>query len=261
MKSAVRSFVPVSFAPAAVAAVVALLLVSFALPARAASLTQDQLSNVQALLQSYGVDDSKIKAVSAVLSDQGLHIGQGSTTPCAVPARALSRGMQNEDVKALQQRLSDDGYISEDNVSGFFGSTTQAALMRWQADQGIVATGTPDTTGWGSVGKRTLEALSRCEVRTPEDGQGQASSTPGMPSRGDRGGEHGQPMFPGGSGTPVPTAAPVSGDGQQSSLDSALKFVSDYSDAFNQNMAAVVTAPYDTFVPVLSNFFYSLGIR
>lgn len=267
MKSAVLSFVPATIAPAVCAAAVAVCLLTFAFPARAASLghsptgealTSEQLSNVQQLLASYGVDEAKIKAVSAVLTNESDH----KNSACGVPGRALVRGMRSDDVTVLQQRLSDAGFLSSDDISGFFGPMTEMALKQWQADQGIVATGTPETTGWGAVGKKTIAALSHCSPnrgQEPEDRGEDGTTTPSMaPMR------HG-PMFPGGSGTPVPSAAPAAPQapapqGVQSSAGSAMQFVADYSDAFNQNLAAVAAAPYKVYVPMLSNFFTSIGL-
>src|SRR5581483_6758534 len=58
-------------APAVLAATIALCLVSFALPARAATapnqLSPKQLQTVQMLLDTYGVPQDKIKAVTMIL--------------------------------------------------------------------------------------------------------------------------------------------------------------------------------------------------
>jgi peptidoglycan hydrolase-like protein with peptidoglycan-binding domain len=237
-------------------------MLSFAPHARAASLTNDQLSNVQQLLQSYGVSDAKINAVTAVLSDNGMQqmgSSTASSTNCAAPARALMRGMRSDDVKTLQERLVNDGYLSQDNATGFFGSSTEQAVKQWQADSGIVASGTPETTGWGMVGRKSLQELDKCEVHHIENGvmQGNASSTMGMPPM--RGEGHGRPggNSPINGGTPIPqaTAAP------QSAAGSVGQFLSDYSDAFNQNLAAVATAPYNFYVPIMSDFFTAIGLN
>jgi peptidoglycan hydrolase-like protein with peptidoglycan-binding domain len=244
-------------ASAMAAAVALCCMLSFAPHARAATLTSDQLQNVQQLLQSYGVSDAKINAVTAVLSDNGMHMGSStaSSTNCAAPVRALVRGMRSEDVKTLQERLVDDGYLSEDNATGYFGSSTEGALKAWQADQGIVASGTPETTGWGAVGKKTLRAFATCELHKVENRleHGTASSTPGMePMHNERG--DGRPPMP-----PMPPS--TVGSSTQSNAVDVGQFLSDYSDAFNQNLAAVATAPYQFYVPMVSDFFVALGIN
>jgi len=262
MTLALRSSTQLVLAAAMAGAVALCCMFSFAPHARAATLTQDQLSNVQQLLASYGVDPQKINAVSAVLSDNGMHAdspkGLGA---CAAPGRSLMRGMRSDDVKTLQNRLVDDGFLTEDNATGFFGSSTEAAVKEWQARQGIVASGTPETTGWGMVGQRSLQALKNCQTKVEQHLNNveeraasttqrlqniehrienrMSSSTPGQP-----------PMPPQG-----PTAEP------QTSAGPVGQFLSDYSDAFNQNLAAVATAPYNFYVPILSDFFTAIGLN
>jgi peptidoglycan hydrolase-like protein with peptidoglycan-binding domain len=247
MKSAAISISQVSLAPAALAAGIALCLFVWAPPAHAASLTQDQLSSVQSLLQSYGVSADKIQKVSTVLSDGDVAMPPSAASgaaPCAAPGRSLMRGMRSGDVKLLQQRLSDEGYLASSSASGFFGAGTEDALKHWQADHGLVATGTPETTGWGAVGKKTIEALGHCD--TPRGRQG-----------GDR---MGQPMM--GSTTPgrIPQPPPNLRNIDQGGAAAMFQFASDYSGAFNHNMAAVATVPYNLVVGSLSDFLYAIGV-
>jgi peptidoglycan hydrolase-like protein with peptidoglycan-binding domain len=88
------------------------------------------------------------------------------TTPPPPPypiTRTLLRGMQGEDVRAVQQFLISQGLLAADSVTGFFGPLTEGAVKAWQASNGIVSSGTPITTGYGSVGPRTRAAMA--EVR------------------------------------------------------------------------------------------------
>jgi len=232
--------------------------------AHAAGLTQDQLSNIAQMLAAQGVDQNHINKVVAVLTDaasstagvdqrqggqgdQGKHIGQQMQANCQVPGKTLSRGARSDEVKALQQRLADDGVLTQDNVSGFFGSTTQQALMRWQSEHGVVASGTPETTGFGAVGPKTIEAMGRCNAAMRgNDGPGgnatMGSSTQGMP----------RPPKP-----PRPEGQPTTNSGVQSGAQSANQFLSDYNDEFNANMAAVVTAPFNLAGEMLTPEFLS----
>jgi hypothetical protein len=52
----------------------------------------------------------------------------------------LSIGMRNDDVLALQQRLSEEGYFTV-TPTGYFGPITASAVMRYQAAHGIATTG------------------------------------------------------------------------------------------------------------------------
>ena len=57
----------------------------------------------------------------------------------------LSKGSRFSKVTELQQALIDAGYL-DDKADGIFGPRTEAAVMAWQADSGLEATGivTPD---------------------------------------------------------------------------------------------------------------------
>ncbi len=56
-------------------------------------------------------------------------------------ARLLSRGMNGSAVRELQERLADLGYLDEDNVTGYFGSLTHAAVERFQTQAGLAVDG------------------------------------------------------------------------------------------------------------------------
>ncbi|MBI4093764.1 peptidoglycan-binding protein [Candidatus Kaiserbacteria bacterium] len=59
---------------------------------------------------------------------------------CAALYRNLSHGSRGDDVRALQEFLRAEGYLTA-NATGYFGPATRAALARWQASQGISAVG------------------------------------------------------------------------------------------------------------------------
>ncbi len=96
----------------------------------------------------------------------------------------LGYGDRGQSVTALQQYLRGTGDYTYPEITGYYGSVTQEAVQRWQARRGIVASGTPATTGYGRVGPQTRAAinsdcgdivrdpvLSRPLVVTPEIGQ------------------------------------------------------------------------------------------
>ncbi len=70
-------------------------------------------------------------------------------------------GASGANVTALQKFLAADPSVYPDaKVTGYFGPLTQAAVGRWQAKKGIVSSGTPASTGFGSVGPRTAAAMA-----------------------------------------------------------------------------------------------------
>ncbi|MFC1802229.1 chitobiase/beta-hexosaminidase C-terminal domain-containing protein, partial [Patescibacteria group bacterium] len=73
----------------------------------------------------------------------------------------LSLGSSNEDVKKLQQLLSQDKEIYPEGLTtGYYGKLTLQAIKRFQEKYDIVNSGTAETTGYGVVGPKTREKLN-----------------------------------------------------------------------------------------------------
>lgn len=78
----------------------------------------------------------------------GLHIDDNGSTP-------------DQNVANLQQFLSNyPQFYPGAQVTGHFGPQTQAAVQAYQSARGIVSSGAWDTTGYGTVGPKTLAAIS-----------------------------------------------------------------------------------------------------
>jgi len=92
----------------------------------------------------------------------------GNLSPTFVTfTRALTLGMEGEDVRSLQRVLNTRGYpiaTVGDGAFGFettyFGPATLAALRRFQCANLQICSGTPATTGYGQTGPQTRAALS-----------------------------------------------------------------------------------------------------
>ena len=72
---------------------------------------------------------------------------------CVAIIRDLSMGSQGDDVSNLQQMLSDNGFLSASNATGFFGALTAHAVMQFQSKFGVSASTT------GVVGPLTRNVL------------------------------------------------------------------------------------------------------
>ncbi len=92
------------------------------------------------------VGAATLKALNATL------VSSNSETPVqpTTEANGLKKGDENDDVKAMQQLLIQAGYLSTD-ATGFFGDATEAAVLKFQADNKLTADGV--------VGDKTLKAL------------------------------------------------------------------------------------------------------
>jgi peptidoglycan hydrolase-like protein with peptidoglycan-binding domain len=86
-----------------------------------------------------------------------------ATTPSPVyhsPLRGpLSFGDRGDTVKELQDVLIQSGLLSGSST-GYYDSLTVEAVQTFQSVHNIVSSGSPSTTGYGSVGPRTLAALN-----------------------------------------------------------------------------------------------------
>lgn len=93
----------------------------------------------------------------------------GSHRICTLPmVNSVAQGSIGEVVSALQEFLRDEGFYSGE-TTGYFGIQTQQSLQAWQAQVGLVLSGTPFTTGWGVLGPRTWQRIREyCGVPVPE---------------------------------------------------------------------------------------------
>ena len=87
----------------------------------------------------------------------------GNTTWDALMAEdakyyAVSKGTEGEDIKRIQQRLYELGYLaSADQVTGNFGDSTEAAVLKLQEVNGL--------TQDGKVGRQTFNLLYSDEIK------------------------------------------------------------------------------------------------
>ena len=73
----------------------------------------------------------------------------------------LGKGSEGSDVTKLQQYLAKDGTLyPEGLITGYYGSLTEAAVKRFQQKHNIVSSGTPLSTGYGTVGPKTRTTLN-----------------------------------------------------------------------------------------------------
>ncbi len=84
----------------------------------------------------------------------------------AVP-NGVGLGDQNETVTRIQQLLSQYGYLSSANVTGYFGEVTEKAVKNFQSSNGLSSD--------GSVGVQTMAKLTGGNARKQSSGSGSSS--------------------------------------------------------------------------------------
>jgi peptidoglycan hydrolase-like protein with peptidoglycan-binding domain/3D (Asp-Asp-Asp) domain-containing protein len=85
---------------------------------------------------------------------------EGSTdkTKTKLISAELDLGTTSYEVRKLQKFLKDNGYLTEDKITGYFGSATREAVLKFQIDNDIVSE--EDETGAGRVGPNTLDIIN-----------------------------------------------------------------------------------------------------
>ena len=85
---------------------------------------------------------------------------------CPTLTKTLTVGSKNSEVVLLKKFLIQQGLLPTGLSTTYFGVQTQTAVKAFQKKQGIVSSGTPATTGYGAVGKKTRAAILmlRCSV-------------------------------------------------------------------------------------------------
>src|SRR3989344_2662387 len=81
--------------------------------------------------------------------------------------RVLGKGARGDDVKQLQEFLKTfSDLYPEGLITGYFGPLTEMAIKRFQEKQGVVNTGSPEATGFGRVGPKTLFKINELFTNT-----------------------------------------------------------------------------------------------
>ena len=141
-------------------------------PATAAGLTQAQINAIISLLQSFGANSSVINNVRVSLSGGMPIISEGGnngsnpiqpTLTCARFSHNLYLGQSDKEtgneVSKLQKFLKDLGHFTYPTITGYYGPATEQAVQKFQVSQGVVSSGSYETTGYGVVGPKTQEKI------------------------------------------------------------------------------------------------------
>ena len=137
-------------------AAVVLLCAPFA--AQAATSTDVQ-AQIAVLMQQVQALQEQLRQLQAASSGGGA-IVPVTQAGCPTVSRSLSLGMVDKsgDISSLQTFLAAQGYYGG-TITGRYDAATEDAVRQFQSAEGIVSAGTAKTTGYGSVGPRTISAL------------------------------------------------------------------------------------------------------
>ncbi len=142
--------------------------VSAATPDELRAQINDLLSRIQTLQQQIGATPTPTPSTPTPTAG-------GS---CPRVSRVLKLGSTGADVTRLQQFLATDSSVyPEAQVTGYYGSLTEAAVKRFQCKNKIVCDGDAASTGYGVTGPRTASILAlQCpDTGSTSGGTGQVS--------------------------------------------------------------------------------------
>lgn len=80
---------------------------------------------------------------------------------CLQISRVIRQGASGEEVKQLQEFLKEKGYFEFDKITGYYGPVTEDAVKKFQAKEGLVSKGNPETTGYGQIGPKTRARIAK----------------------------------------------------------------------------------------------------
>jgi peptidoglycan hydrolase-like protein with peptidoglycan-binding domain len=123
--------------------------------------------------QSNTGQSEQIKMLLAMIEQLQAELAQmqgGNTGQCIQLSRSLFLGVSDSEtageVTKLQQFLTKTGHYTYGKPTGYFGPATQVAVQAWQKANGVVSSGSPETTGYGVTGPTTRGAMARGCVST-----------------------------------------------------------------------------------------------
>lgn len=104
------------------------------------------------------VDPKKVKKVVLSSALAGVILTTPMTGYAALGDQWLKQGMRHQDVRELQDVLRNKGYFTYNTSTGYFGSITKDAVMRFQKDANLMVD--------GIVGPMTFKALDTTSSKT-----------------------------------------------------------------------------------------------
>jgi PKD repeat protein len=112
----------------------------------------DLQAQIQSLLSQIAALQVQGSASSSVAISSGTSLTGTVVSSCPSFVRSLSLGSRGDDVTALQQFLSAQGDLNV-SATGYFGVLTRAAVIKWQEDNGIAASGNAGLGIFGPVSR------------------------------------------------------------------------------------------------------------
>lgn len=129
--------------------------------------TQDSQASITPFPDRLGTD--RLRTLTTMVGVFALGSAAFQPSPAVAQTASLSRNDSGPEVSRVQDRLAALGYFDA-SATGFFGSITEEAVLRFQQDQGLQADGV--------VGSQTLAALFETTPPSPSAASNPSRTTP-----------------------------------------------------------------------------------
>lgn len=135
-------------------------------PAVSSALTRDEiLAEIARLIKIVDTLKAQMRAIG-IDPDAPAITGVQPQTLCLPISRALTNGFSGSDVYALQGFLIEQGVLSDEYSTGFYGAITKEAVARWQLLSRIPATGVVDKQTVDAMKAACVSGVSVIQART-----------------------------------------------------------------------------------------------
>lgn len=139
------------------------LAIALVMPFSTSAITaEDVQAQINALLSQIRMLQEQLLQLTQDSSSTPVRLSPPNPSHCYPVTRVLRYGSQGDDVRALQERLREEG-VFDGEATGYFGAATQAAVQRFQSEEGIISSGSAESTGFGAVGPRTSRRIWICD--------------------------------------------------------------------------------------------------
>ena len=125
----------------------------------AALMMQAQQINISQISSASTADFVPAAGAGRPATPTGGQVKGASTVNCPEFSRALKFDMRGVDVQQVQSFLFDQGYLTHEDVTGYYGYLTEVAVQSFQRKHGILDGGDPVSNGYGVVGKATQKQI------------------------------------------------------------------------------------------------------
>ena len=125
--------------------------------------TRNQICQLLTIISVLGIaeQDDINRAITLFSCNTSVTLPSSTiSTPRITITANLYPGISHPQVVQLRNFLRTNGYLNHSSNTDFYDSFVTEAVRKFQRENNIVSSGTPETTGYGLIGPRTRNAIN-----------------------------------------------------------------------------------------------------